>query len=289
MFFAAPADDPRACRPVDVAMLVASLVVVVLLGWHHRARGDLDARVLRLFAGQLPGWLSGIATVVFVMGGLYVVALIVGIALAGHRLAIARDMLLAIALCFGLVFAAAYLAGPEFPDLVPELWERNGFPSYPVARLAMAVAAIRVAGPYLSLPVRRVGIEIIAAMSIAAVVLSYGTVSATLGGLALGLFASSAVHLVFGSGLGIPSKARIAAALEQIGIGVARSSTSIANAPGRRSRGSARTMTGTCWSRSTDATAPRPRSRLACGERCGTAVLVRRRARRVSSSPSTRA
>jgi uncharacterized membrane protein YbhN (UPF0104 family) len=218
VFFAAPADDPRARRPVDVAMLVASSIVVALLGWHHRARGDLDGRVLRLFAGQLPGWLSGIATVVFVSGGLYVLGLVVGIAFVGRRFEVARDMVLAIGLCFGLVLVLAYLAGPEFPDLVPELWERNGFPSYPVARLAMAVAAIRVAGPYLSLPLRRVGIEVSVAMSLAAVVMSYGTLSATLGGLALGFLAASAVHLILGSGLGIPSRARIAAALAQIGI-----------------------------------------------------------------------
>lgn len=218
VFFAAPSDDPRARRPVDGALLALSSIVVVLLGWHHRARGDLDKRTLGLFAGDLPGWLSGVATVVFVLGGLYALALILGIALVGRRYAVARDMALAVVLVFGLVVAAAYLAGPEFPDLVPELWERSGFPSYPVARLAMSVAAIRVAGPYLALPVRRIGFEITAAMSVAAVVLSYGTLSATIGGLALGVVASSAVHLAFGSGLGIPSRARITAALEQVGI-----------------------------------------------------------------------
>ena len=47
-------------------------------------------------------------------------------------------------------------------------------------------------------------------------VLSYGTVSAVVGGLAMGVAASSAVHLIFGSGLGIPSRARIIAALEEM-------------------------------------------------------------------------
>ena len=113
------------------------------------ARGDVDGRVLDLFAGQLPGWLSGVATIAFIVGGLYVVGLMVGILVLGRgRSAVARDMLLAAALGFAACVAAAYLFGPEFPDLLPELAEREGFPSFPVPRLTIAVAAIRVAGPY---------------------------------------------------------------------------------------------------------------------------------------------
>ena len=100
------------------------------------------------------------------------------------------------------------------------LAEREGFPSFPVVRLAIAVAAIRVAGPYLAVPMRRVGHRLVVAMSLAALVLSYGTVSAVLGGLAMGVAASSAVHLIFGSGLGIPSRARIIAALEEMHLDV---------------------------------------------------------------------
>ncbi len=221
MFFAAPADDPRARRPIDVAVLVVTVLVVLLLAWAHRSRGELDTRVIEFFADGLPGWLSGIATIVFILGGLYSVALIVGIGLFGHgRGAIARDMLLAEVVAFVGILATSYLAGPEFPDFFPELMERDGFPSFPVARLAMAVAAIRVVGPYLSVPMRKVGHRLVAAMSISALALSYGTVSAVIGGLALGAGAAAAVHLVFGSGLGIPSRARIMSALHESGLDV---------------------------------------------------------------------
>ncbi len=129
-------------------------------------------------------------------------------------------MLLAAALGFAAAIAASYLFGPEFPDMLPELAEREGFPSFPVVRLTVAVAAIRVAGPYLAVPMRRVGHRLVVAMSIAALVLSYGTVSAVIGGLAMGVAASSAIHLIFGSGLGIPSRARIIAALEEMHLDV---------------------------------------------------------------------
>ncbi len=221
VFFAAPADDPRARRPVDVAILVASLAVIVLSGWAHRGPSDFDSRLLDFFSAGVPGWLSGIATIVFLLGSFYVLALIVGIAVFGRgRTAIARDMVLAELLVFAGIVLAAYLAGPEFPDLIPEFHEQTGTPSFPVARLAMMVAAVRVASPYLSVPMRSVGRRLVIATSASAIVLTYGTVSAVIGGLAAGAFAAATIQLVFGSGLGIPGGPRIVAALREAGLDV---------------------------------------------------------------------
>ncbi len=222
VFFAAPADDPRARRPIDVAVLCASVLAVGLLGWSHRARSEVDVRILDFLDDGIPGWLSGTATIVFVLGGLYSLALIVGIAVFGRgRGAIARDMVVGEVLVVAGLIVAAYLAGPEFPDFLPEIAERDGFPSFPVVRLAMTVAAIRVAGPYLSVPMRKVGLRLLLAMSLSAMVLTYGTVSSVLGGLALGIAAAAAIHLLFGSGSGIPSRARILAALHEVDLDVA--------------------------------------------------------------------
>ncbi len=221
VFFAAPADDPRARRPIDVAILVTSLVVVILLGWLYSARGEVDTRFLEFFADGTPGWISGIATIAYVVGGLYCAGLIIGIAVFGNgRGAIARDIVLAEVLAVAGLVVASYVAGPEFPDFFPELMERDGFPSFPVTRLAMVVAAIRVVGPYLSVPMRKVGHRLVFAMSISALVLSYGTVSAVLGGLVIGASAAAVIHLVFGSGSGIPSRARITSALQEVGLDV---------------------------------------------------------------------
>ena len=173
-------------------------------------------------SGDLPGWLTGTATIVFILGGLYTVGLIVGIAFFGHgRGAIVRDMLVAAAMAAVSVIGLAYLGGPEFPDFIPELLERDGFPSYPVGRLTVAVAVLAVAGPYLSLPMRRVGQRLTIAMAIAALIMTYGTLSGVLGGVTLGWATASAVHVLFGSGLGIPSRARIMSALADARLDVA--------------------------------------------------------------------
>ena len=212
--FAAPADDPRARRPADVATLIVSLLLTLVFAAVHRSQADIDGRVLDFVSGDLPSWLSGTATIVFIIGGLYTFGLIVGIAFfgKGHG-AVVRDMLVAAVLATAAIIGLAYLGGPEFPDFIPELLERNGFPSYPVGRLTIAVAVLSVVGPYLSLPMRRVGQRLTIAMAIAAVIMTYGTVSSVLGGVTLGWTTAAAVHLLFGSGLGIPSRSRIMDAL----------------------------------------------------------------------------
>jgi hypothetical protein len=53
-------------------------------------------------------------------------------------------MVLAALAAFRGAAGAAQLAGPEWPDIIPELVERDGFPSYPVVRLSVAVAIVIV-------------------------------------------------------------------------------------------------------------------------------------------------
>ena len=222
LIFAAPAEDPRARRPVDAFVLALCIVVAMLSLWTHRTPSEFDVRVLDALAGRLPGWLSATFAFGFALGGLYSLGLLIAIAVLGTaRRAVARDMALAAALAAGVAVLLAWLAGGRFPDLLPEVSSGDGSPSYPVLRLSFAFALLTVAGPYLSLPMRTVGRRLLAVMVLSAVVLSYGTISSVLGGIAVGIGCAAVVRLVFGSGVGIPSKARISDALANSGIAVA--------------------------------------------------------------------
>ncbi len=217
--FAAPAEDPRARRPVDGFVLGICVLLALLAGWTHDAPSDFDQRALELFSGRLPGWLSAILTFGFVLGGVYSIGLLVAILVFGNgRRAVARDMVLAVLAAFCLAVAVSWAISGEWPQLLPELAGRDRRPAYPVVRLAVAFALLTVASPYLSLPMRTIGRRLLATMVVAAVVLGYGTVSAVVGGVAIGIGAASLVRLIFGSGVGIPSKARIAQTLEECGI-----------------------------------------------------------------------
>lgn len=219
ILFAAPAADPRARRPVDAFLLVVCVVVALLALWTHRAPSDLDVRILDLVSDHLPGWMSAIFAFTFALGGLYSIGLLVAIAIFGReRRAIARDMALAVALAFGFTLALSVIGDGAWPQLLPELTDRIGTPPYPVARLVMSFALISVAGPYLTLPIRLLGQRLLIMMAVSAVVLSYGTFSAVVGGIAIGIGAASIIRLTFGSGVGIPSQERIIAALADSGL-----------------------------------------------------------------------
>ena len=219
LIFAAPRDDPRARRPVDAAVFVVAVMVIVGAGAAHRSNSDLDARLLRLFDGVLPGWVSGTFTIAYCLGGLYTLALILGVALFGRgRGLFVRDMVAAAVWVGVAASLLGWITGPEWPDVLPQWLEREGLPSYPVVELSLAVAVITVANPYLSVPMRHLGERLLGLMAIAAIVMRYGTLSGTIGAFALGVALAAAIHLLFGSAVGIPSKERIRAALASCGI-----------------------------------------------------------------------
>ncbi|MGB5759246.1 MAG: lysylphosphatidylglycerol synthase transmembrane domain-containing protein [Acidimicrobiales bacterium] len=219
VFFAAPAEDPRARRPADAFLLAVCAVVALLALWSHRAPSDFDVRILDLLSDRLPGWLSATFAFGFALGGLYSTGLLVAIAVFGRkRRAVARDMVLAVAVAFGFALALAAIADQGWPQFLPEVMDRTGTPAYPVVRLAMSFALITVAGPYLTLPMRVLGRRLLMVMAVSAIVLSYGTISSVIGGIAIGIGAASIIRLIFGSGVGIPSQARIIDALANSGL-----------------------------------------------------------------------
>ncbi len=218
-FFAAPAEDPRARRPADAFLLAVCLAVALLALWSHGAPSDFDVRILDLLSERLPGWISATFAFAFALGGLYSAGLLVSILVSGRdRRAVARDMALAVAVAFGLAFALSAIAGEGWPQLLPEVTDRDVTPTYPVVRLAISFSLITVAGPYLTLPMRRIGRRLLVVMAFSAVILSYGTISSVIGGIAIGIGAASIVRLIFGSGVGIPSQARIIDALADSGV-----------------------------------------------------------------------
>lgn len=220
--FAAEADDPRARRMGDVVRLVASVLIVFFTGWSYRKGNDLDDRVVDAFAGDLPAWISAPLTIIYIGGGIYAAVLLISILLFGRgRAAVARDMFLAGLLAGMTAIGSSFAAGSKWPDLIPELLERDGLLSFPVVRLAATTAVILVARPYMAVPMRRVGGRLLGGMVFASILLGYGAVSAVIGGLAVGVGAAAVVHLTFGSGVGIPSLARIRDALTTIGVDVA--------------------------------------------------------------------
>ena len=89
-------------------------------------------------------------------------------------------------------------------------------PSFPVVRLAVIVAVIAVASPYLTRPTRRIGQLLILLLALAALYLGTGLPDAAFAAVVLGWGIAAIVHLVFGSPGGRPTTAQVAAALHEL-------------------------------------------------------------------------
>jgi undecaprenyl-diphosphatase len=102
-------------------------------------------------------------------------------------------------------------------DAVTRLGET---PSFPVVRLAVIVAVISAASPYLTRPTRRVGQLLVLLMALAALYLGTGLPNDVFAAVVLGWGMGAAVHLAFGSPGGRPTRAQVGAALDELGVDV---------------------------------------------------------------------
>ncbi len=215
-FFASAADAPRTRRVNDWMTGVVALLVLLLAGWAAHRRMALDVRIHELFAG-IPGWLDVLAGAAYALTGLYALVLAGIIVARGRHRALIRDLLLGVAAVLGVATLAGRVAVGEWPDLLPELRD-VGTLSYPTLRVALVVSIVLIPAPHLTAPMRRFGRWVVAVSAVSGIVASATSPTAMVGGFALGLAASAAVHLAFGSPAGLPSTARLGAALEQLGL-----------------------------------------------------------------------
>ena len=93
-------------------------------------------------------------------------------------------------------------------------------PSFPFVRLAVIVAVIGAASPYLTRPMRRIGQILILLMALAAMYLGTALPDGILAAVVIGWGIAAVVHLAFGSPGGRPTREHVALALEELRVPV---------------------------------------------------------------------
>src|SRR4029078_13686953 len=88
--------------------------------------------------------------------------------------------------------------------------------SFPAVRVAVVVAVIRAARPYVTRPVRRIGHVPVFGLVIAALYLGHAFPNDLFAGLVLGWGVGALVHLTFGSPGGRPSVIQVARTLAEL-------------------------------------------------------------------------
>ena len=203
-------------RTIDAALFAWAAVVIGLTAVVASRAPESDAAVADALHAIL-GWADTLWRVAFVALLVVAIAIVVDV-LVGRRRDLARDLLVAVLVVFGLGAVLGAIVESDWFPVKDHLLSRWG---YPELRLAVATAIIVVTAPELLRAVRTAGAWLVALATFGAVVLGAALPASALGALAVGLGAGALVRLVFGSGAGVPPTAKVRAALTSLGVEVA--------------------------------------------------------------------
>jgi undecaprenyl-diphosphatase len=199
--------------------LVAAGVILFALARHVDDVTNTEQAIFEFF-NTLPGGLFSVFQTLYRLGTLWVLVLLVGATLLTGRWRLGRALLVAGA----LAWAAARVIGQivverqSFGRSLSVITRSGPTPSFPLVRLAVLVAVVSVARPYVSAPVRRVGQGLVVVMAFAALYLGRALPNDAFAAIVLGWGVAAFVHLMFGSPGGRPTAEQVHGALHDLGI-----------------------------------------------------------------------
>ena len=213
-----PASElPYRRRVSDRIRVVIALVLIALLIAHQGHENTSEGSLFQLING-LPNELAPLFKLLYRFGGVWSVGLVVVAAIVARRWRLARDMAIAGASAWFIarVIGVVVVGNSSIMDGIDYARRLDQTPSFPLVRLAVIVAVIAVASPYLGRPMRRVGQLLILLMVLAALYLGIALPDAAFAAVVVGWGLAAVVHLIFGSPGGRPTTAQVAFALHEL-------------------------------------------------------------------------
>ncbi|MBV8304837.1 MAG: hypothetical protein JOZ04_11545, partial [Acidimicrobiia bacterium] len=220
--FGPASEEPYRRRVTDWIWLVFDGTVLALLVLHSEYPTVVERDLFKAF-NDLPGSWSPAFHVFRAVATVWALGLAVVAALIGRRWRLARDLVVAGASAWVIAHVlGAWVAGDGLSSSFKAVTRVSGVsPHFPIERVALVVAVVATAGPYVTRPTRRLGALFILALVIASMYLGTGLVDDALGAIFLGLGVAAAVHLIFGSPGGRPTAAQVTATLAELGVDAA--------------------------------------------------------------------
>jgi uncharacterized membrane protein YbhN (UPF0104 family) len=216
--YASSPSDPRGRRPVDALRAVLYTLLLLLTALLSNIASDIDEGISDVFT-SLPGVLEALALTAFWVAVGWAVALLV-IAVVRRRPELALLGIVAAALGLLIAVIAAAVVTGESGDLLRQLFDTDGPPTFPSGTLVMTSAVFAVMAPYLTLPFRRLGRTLIAAQMIGSLFLGMAEATGVIASLLIGVLAGALIHLLHGSPAGVPTPSRVRTALHELGVDV---------------------------------------------------------------------
>jgi undecaprenyl-diphosphatase len=208
----------RRTRDVVIAVIAFTIVGLTIAHYGHDTKSELD---LFETINGLPNELDSAFRAIYGLSALWAVGVVLFAALVARRWRLARDLAIAGAVAWASARVIGQIvAGSGGISASVKVVVRIGqsSPAFPVSRLALLVAVISAASPYLTRPIRRLGELLVLLTAFAALYLGTGLPNAAVAGIALGWGVAAAVHFAFGSPGGRPTSRQVEGALVDLGI-----------------------------------------------------------------------
>jgi uncharacterized membrane protein YbhN (UPF0104 family) len=215
--FSSAGDAPRARRPTDIVLLVASLVGIVVCSLVAPGPLAVDQAVFQLVA-LLPGLIGWFWELSYDLLIGWALLLLVVALVARRRRRLLLDLAVGLAFSCAITVVAGLLGGTSLSSMLRAVLDATPPAVYPAVRLALATAVVATASPHITRPLRRIGRWVVGLGAVAAVALGIALPLGILGGWAVGLAAAAATHLLLGSPGGRLSLEQVAAALRELNV-----------------------------------------------------------------------
>jgi uncharacterized membrane protein YbhN (UPF0104 family)/tRNA A-37 threonylcarbamoyl transferase component Bud32 len=217
--FGPASEEPYRRRTSDWIRIPVAAALLLVAARHAGAPSATEQAILEFFT-SLPGWLLPLFRNLYRLGALWAVGLVVASALVGRRWRLARDLLLAgvLAWGFGRLLGQLVVEGGGLGHSLRAVALVGNSPAFPSVRLAVLVAVVRAAGPYVTRPTRRIGRFVIVGSALAPMYLGIAYPNDVFAGLVLGWAIAATVHVLFGSPGGRPTSEQVRRSLAELGI-----------------------------------------------------------------------
>ena len=220
--FGPASEEPYRRRTSDRVRLIVAVALLVALAFHEGDVSNTEANIAQFFNG-LPDDLESFFRVIYTLGALWALGVVVAAALVGRRWKLALNLGIVGGVTWILARVIGVLVVSEASisktlDLVVRVGDDT--PAFPAVRVAVVVAVISAASPFLTRPTRRLGQLLVLLMAIGALYLGTALPNGVFAGVVLGWATAAAVHLAFGSPGGRPTRAQVKSALNELGVAV---------------------------------------------------------------------
>lgn len=213
-------DGPSRRRPGDLVRVAVAALIVAGFAVYSRDPAHFERDLVRSIA-DLPHDGRSVVILGYEILAIWALALLAVGAILVRRWRLARDLVVAGAGTWVIGRTLAFYARDS------QLWEafRNTVdlsdaPRFPTVRLAVVVAMVVVASPYLSRPMRRIGQALVLAIALEALSIDHAFPTDLLGAIVLGWGVAAVVHYAFGTPIGRPTAEVVAKALAKLDLEV---------------------------------------------------------------------